>query len=315
MPEKSPVAHRQTTAYSPDWLGILILTLPSLFWAGNFVFGRAVHDTLPPFTLSFSRWLIATLILMPFAWKNLKAGKALYWQYRWRILGLALLGAAAFNALVYLGLRTTTATNGVLLNSFAPILIVLWGVLFYKQRTNFIQIAGLLISFTGVIIIVLQGHWQNFLSLQFNKGDIIILAAVICWSVYTLWLRVLPVQMNKIGLTAIQFAIAAMLIFPFALMEYIHGNRPVWTPVSMLAIAYIGVFPSVLAFLLYTLGVARVGAARAGLFLHLMPVFGALLSTVFLKEDLHLYHLLGITSILTGIALSSYGAKKIANAL
>ncbi|MGL4668228.1 MAG: DMT family transporter [Saezia sp.] len=293
-----------------DWIGLLILTLPPLFWAGNFVIGRAVHTLMPPFTLSFMRWSLAIIVLMPFAWKHLKQGRALYWEYRWRILGLSLLGAAAFNALIYLALRSTTATNAVLLNSFAPILIILWGILFYKQRTNFLQIAGLLLSFMGVMMIVLQGSWQHLLSLSFSKGDFIVLIAVVCWSIYTLWLRVLPAQMNKVGLTAIQFVIAALVIFPFAFIEYTGGNRPIWTQTSMLAVAYIGVFPSVLAFLLYTLGVMRVGAARAGQFLHLMPVFGALLSAFFLKEHLHLYHLGGITCIFAGILLSTYSAKK-----
>lgn len=300
QPPKSPI----------DWLGIVILVLPSLFWAGNFVIGRAVHNTIPPFTLSFSRWLIATIIIMPFALKLIWQGKTLYWSYRWRILGLSLLGAAAFNALVYLGLRSTTATNGVLLNSFAPILIIVWGILFYKQRTSALQILGLILSFSGVMLIVLRGSWQNLLMLSFGKGDFIILIAVVCWSIYTLWLRVLPAQMNKIGLTAIQFLIATVVIFPFALSEYLSGERPILEISSLLAIAYVGIFPSVLAFLLYTLGVARLGAAKAGLFLYLMPVFGALLSAFFLKEHLYYYHYIGMACIFMGIALSTYTKKK-----
>ena len=288
---------------------LLILVLPSLFWAGNFVFGRAVHTTLPPLGLSFMRWVIATLVLMPFAWKYIQKDKALYWQYRWRILGLALLGATAFNSLVYVGLQYTTATNGLLLNSVAPILIVFWGVLFYKQRTTLFQLIGLALSFFGVTLIVLQGSWQNLLSLSLNRGDFIILIAVICWSIYTLWLRTLPSQMNKIGLTAIQFFIATLAIFPFALSEYLQGSTATWTPFSILAMAYIGLFPSVFAFLLYTLGVVHAGAARAGLFLHLMPVFGVLLAVIFLKEDFQLYHLLGIASIFTGIALSGQRSR------
>jgi len=297
----------------PDWLGLLILTLPPLFWAGNFVFGRAVHTTLPPFTLSLSRWVIATIIIMPFAWKHLRQDKELYWQYRWRILGVGLLGAATFNALIYLGLQSTTATNGVLLNSTSPLLIVLWGVLFYKHHTNLLQITGMIVSFIGVIFIVSQGNWQYLLSLSFSKGDFIILTAAICWSVFTLWLRVLPPQMNKVGLSALQFIIAAVIMSPFAFAEYMGGSKPIWTPLSLLAVVYIGLFPSVLAFILYSLGVMRAGAARAGLFLHLMPVFGALLSSFFLKENLHIYHLIGITSIFTGIALSTYGAKRISS--
>ena len=305
------MSHRHILQKSlPSLLLLVILVLPSLFWAGNFVFGRAVHTTLPPLGLSFMRWVIATCILLPFALKYIRQDRTLYWQYRWRILGLALLGATAFNSLVYVGLQNTTATNGLLLNSCAPILIILWGVLFYKQQTHFLQLAGLTLSFFGVAVIVLQGSWQNLLTLSLNRGDLIILAAVICWSIYTLWLRLLPANMNKIGLTAIQFMIATLAIFPFALTEYLQGSRAVWTPFSILAMAYIGLFPSVLAFLLYTLGVARAGAARAGVFLHLMPVFGVFFAVIFLKEDFKSYHLLGISCIFIGIALSSQESKR-----
>lgn len=287
-------------------LNLLILTLPPLFWAGNFVLGRAVRGDIPPVTLSFIRWSIAIVILLPFAWRPLKQDMTLYWQYRWKILGVALLGAAAFNSLVYIGLKTTTATNGVLINSFCPMLIVLLGIIFYHQSISLLRSIGLLVSFIGVAFIVLKGDWHNLLVLNFNKGDLIIFIAVICWSIYTHWIKTLPAQMNKIGLTALQFIIAALVLFPFFLMEYFSGQHIIWSVFSASVIFYVGIFPSVIAFLLYTLAVSRAGPAKTGFFLNLMPVFGAILASIFLQEKLYNYHYIGITCIFIGIALSSY---------
>ncbi|CAK7030173.1 DMT family transporter [Saezia sanguinis] len=287
-----------------DYVGLMILVLPPLFWAGNFVVARAVRESMPPVSLAFGRWVIALVFLLPFAWKAMRKDMPLYWQYRWRVLGVALAGVTAFNSLVYAGLQTTTATNGILLNSFIPILIVFFGALFYGHRLRVIQLCGLLLSFTGVLIIIVHGRWDNLLSLSFSRGDLIIFSAMVCWAFYTLWLRVIPPQVDRVGLTAIQIVIAVVVLLPFFLWEWSTGARPHWNMGSIAALAYVGIFPSVLAYVLYNIGVARVGAARAGVFIHLMPVFGALLSVLFLHEQLHLYHLIGIGAIFMGIGLS-----------
>lgn len=284
---------------------LFILVLPPLLWAGNFVVARGIRGEIGPMTLSWVRWSIAMIVLLPFAWRAMRRDWRLYWQYRWRILAVSLIGVASFNSLVYMGLSSTTATNGVLLNSFAPILIVLFNALLYRQRLRVLQCVGLLLSFTGVLCIILQGHPSNLLSMSLAPGDLLIFVAVVCWSIYSLWLRGIPPEINRIGLTEVQIILAVVALLPFFGWELVAGVRPIWSLGSVAAIAYVGVFPSVFAYLLYNIGVARVGATRAGIFLHLMPVFGAMLSMLFLHEQLHAYHVLGIGAIFVGIGLSS----------
>ncbi|MCB5190787.1 DMT family transporter [Methylobacillus arboreus] len=283
----------------------LILSLPPLFWAGNFVVGRAIHAEIPPFTLSLGRWVIAFFCILPFALPAMRRDWRLYWQYRWRLLAVSLVGVAAFNTLVYSGLHYTTATNGILLNSCIPILILLFGGLFYRLRLHLLQLAGLALSFAGVLTIILHGEWSRLAKLDFSGGDLVIFSAMVCWALYTLWLRDIPASINRIGLMGLQIFIAIVLLLPLYAWEYHVGAPPVWSHETWLALAYVGIFPSVIAYTLYTIGVARAGAARAGLFIHLMPVFGSLLSVLFLGEQLHIFHAIGIAAILGGLALSS----------
>lgn len=263
-----------------------------------------MSGTVPPVTLSFLRWVIALLCLLPFALRPLRRDWRLYWHYRWRVLGLSIVGVAAFNTLVYTGLQSTTATNGILLNSFIPILIALLGWLFYGQALRRPQALGLLLSFCGVLTIVLHGDWSRLLGLSFGRGDLIVFSAMVCWAVYTLWLRAIPAGIDRTGLLAVQMALALLALLPLWLWERHGGALPVWTASSLLALAYIGIFPSVLAYLLYNWGVAQAGAARAGLFIHLMPLFGVLLSAVLLDEQPQPYQVVGMAAILAGIALS-----------
>lgn len=297
---------KSVAAASPrfDLVELAILALPPLFWAGNFVVARAARGDIPPMALSFGRWVIAFLLLLPFAGKWMWRDRARYWQHRWLLVRVSLIGVAAFNTLVYLGLHTTTAANGLLLNSVIPVLIVLFGAVFYRHRLRRIQAFGLAISCVGVLTIIVHGQWARLVALEFSGGDVIVFIAMMCWALYTLWLRSLPADVNRIGLMGIQILIALCALFPLCAWEAIGGARPSWNTASVLALLYVGVVPSVLAYLLYMHGVARAGAARAGLFIHLVPVYGALLSVVFLGESLHLYHAVGIALILTGLACS-----------
>lgn len=284
---------------------LLLLTLPPLFWAGNFIVGRAMRGVVPPVTLSFLRWAIALALLLPFAWPALRRDWRRYWANRWRVLGVSVVGVAAFNTLVYTGLQTTTATNGILLNAFIPILIVLLGALLYRQPIGLLQALGMAVSFAGVLTIITHGQWQRLTALAFGGGDVIVFSAMVCWAVYTLWLRAIPAEIDRLGLLAVQMALALLVLAPLYAWEWAGGARVVWTWPSLAALLYVGIFPSVLAYLFYNWGVARVGAARAGLFIHLMPLFGALLSVLLLGEQLHGYHAVGMAAILGGIVLST----------
>lgn len=284
-----------------DWLAWVMLALPPLFWAGNFIVGRAMRDTVPPMALSFYRWLIALVCLLPFAWPAFKRDIRHYWRVRWTLLGVSLTGVAAFNVLVYIGLQSTSAANGMLLNSFIPLLIAALGALLYHERLTLGQWAGMLLSLCGVAIIVSHGSWQALVSLSVARGDLIVFIATVCWAFYTLWLRQIPAAIDRRGLMLAQILIGLVALLPLYVWEWQQGFVAAWNMHSLLAVGYVGIFPSVVAFMLYGAGVMRVGAARAGLFIHLIPLFGALLSVVVLREALHLYQLVGMLAILSGV--------------
>jgi drug/metabolite transporter (DMT)-like permease len=284
-----------------SWLGLLLLIPPPLFWAGNFIVGRAMRDTIPPMALSFWRWVIAIVCLMPFAWRALRRDCPQYWRYRWHLLRVSLAGVVAFNSLVYAGLQSTTAANGLLMNSFIPILIVIFAALFYHQHLRPLQILGLLISFCVVLTIIMHGELSRLMSLSFSRGDLLVFSAMVSWACYTLWLRSIPPEIDRIGLMAAQIIVAFFFLSPLYIGELLTGHHAQITLASLISLAYLGIFPSVLAYLLYNIGVAKVGAARAGLSIHLMPLFGVLLAVLFLGETLHLYQVLGMATILLGL--------------
>ncbi|HFS7476643.1 TPA: DMT family transporter [Enterobacter cloacae] len=283
---------------------LLLILLPPLFWAGNFITGRAVHSIVPPMTLSLWRWVIALVCVLPFAWKPMCRDYRLYLTHKWLIVRLSLSGVVAFNSLVYVGLHQTSASNALLLNSFIPVLIALFGAAFFKEKLRGVQTFGLVLSFVGVLIIVAHGDWRMLIAFSFSRGDIIVFMAMVAFAFYTLWLRSVPQNMDRVGLMGAQIATAFIFLIPLWFAEQSTGQFAQWTPISVMALAYLGVFPSVLAYLMYNLGVAKFGAARAGLCIHLIPVFGVVLAVIFLNESLHAYHAAGLIAILIGIRLA-----------
>jgi drug/metabolite transporter (DMT)-like permease len=289
---------------SSELLGWMVLVLPPLFWAGNFVVGRAASDDVPPMMLAFARHFIALLFLLPFGWFAMKRDARRYWDLRWQLLRVSLAGMVAFNLLVYIGLHSTTASNAQLMNSAIPVLIVLFGAVFLRRRLSAMQSFGLLLSCVGVLTIILHGDFGRLVTLQFSHGDLIVFAAMVSFSLFSVWLRSFPADMNRVGLLGAQFVVAVVVLFPFVVWEYISGVRATWSPSALAAMLYVGLAPSLLANLLYMFGIARVGPARAGLFIHLVPLYGAIMSIVFLGESLHGYHAVGMAAILAGLVCS-----------
>jgi drug/metabolite transporter (DMT)-like permease len=282
----------------------LLLTLANLFWAGNWIVGRGMRADVPPIALSFWRWIIALACLLPLAWPYLKRDRAVL-VAGWRQLAiLGILGTCLYNALTYLGLQQTEAINGLLLNSFIPIVIVALAWTFQGKRLRPIEALGIAASFAGVLTIVARGDAHNLLRLTLNIGDIWILLSVVAWAVYTLLLPKRPAAHPLAFLFAIALiGVAATL--PFYLYEHSTGRHITASVNAWLAIAYAGVFPAFLGFIFWNKGVEQVGASRAGLFIHLLPAFGILLAALFLGERLTSFHFGGIALIFGGIFLTT----------
>lgn len=283
----------------------LLLVLTTLFWSGNFVLGRAVHGMFTPFTLSFWRWAVALVILLPFVWGSLYAQRALLRQ-RWPILLLlTVLGVVNFNTFVYIGLQETTATNALIMLSITPVLIVGLSFLLLRQTVTVWQVMGILISLIGMLIIVGRGDGRALLARQVNRGDLWVLAAVFSWALYSVCLRWRPAGLQPLNFQAATMLFGAIILAPLYGWDLLHGHTFAVGTATIGSILYLALFPSILAYLFWNQAVAELGANRCGQFLHLMPAFGAVLSMLFLGERLYTFHAVGIVLIALGIWLAT----------
>jgi drug/metabolite transporter (DMT)-like permease len=281
----------------------LLLVLATLFWSANFVLGRALHAHIPPIGLSFWRWSLAFAIVLGFAWPHLRRDAAAL-RARWPlVMVLALLGVASFNALVYYGLNTTTVVNAVLLQSTMPVLIILGSLLIYGERVRLLQLLALAISLLGVAAIVARGDLHTLTTLSITPGDAWIFLAVVGYALYSVLLRDRPV-VHPLSFCAATFLLGALMLLPLYVYETLAVRAMRWDAITLTAVAYVGVFPSLLAYLCFNRAVELAGANRAGQFVHLMPVFGSALAAIFLGERLQGYHLVGALLIATGIVLN-----------
>lgn len=287
----------------------LLLVLATIFWSGNFVLGRAVRADVPPIGLAFWRWTGGSVLIITLAWPHLKRDWPLirrHWKF---ILLLAILGVTLFNTLVYTGLQFTTAINALLMQSTMPVLIVLMSYLFYRETVTPVQIVGVLLSLVGVLAIVGQGNLAMLLGLSLNLGDLLIFIAVAGYAAYSALLRQRP-PLHPLSLIAATFIAGAVVLLPFYLWEHATGRTVSFDRITLLTIGYVAVFPSILAYLCFNRGVELAGANRAGLFIHLMPVFGSIMAILFLGERFQWFHGFGILLILLGILLATRRRQK-----
>ena len=293
---------RQLTAFA-------LLGLVMILWAGNSIIGRAVRFDVPPLTLAFVRWFGASLILLPLAWRPLRRDWRAIREGWKSVLLLGLLGVGAFNALLYSGLRYTTATNALLLQAAIPAAMVLCDRLFFGVRSSWWQIVGVSASMLGVAAIVFEGDPAAALRLHFGFGDALILVSVVVWALYTVFLRLRP-QIDPVSFVAVTFLIGAVTMAPLALIEALSGQHIRWTALAIGSFAYVCVLPSIVAYFIFNWAAGVVGPARSGVAITLMPIFGAFLSAALLGEALHGYHFVGMVLIVLGIALSFVALRR-----
>jgi drug/metabolite transporter (DMT)-like permease len=287
----------------------LLLVLPPLLWAGNAVVGRVVHEMVPPMTLNFLRWALAFLILLPLAHRLLRPGSAL-WPYWRRFALLGLLGVGCYNALQYLALKTSTPLNVTLVASSVPIWILLVGGLCFGQRVSRQQMAGAVLSISGVLVVLARGQWAQLAQVRLVPGDLYVLLATLSWAFYS-WLLTQPKEPVAIRndwaaflMAQIVFGLGWSGLFASSELALTDANIR-WSWPLAAALLYVAVGPAVLAYRCWGTGVQRVGPAIAGFFSNLTPLFAALLSAAFLGELPQAYHALGFVLIVGGIVVAS----------
>ncbi len=282
----------------------LLLTLTVLFWSGNMVLGRGIRADVPPLALAFWRWAIAFLLVLPLAWPHFRTQWPLLKQGWKPVLILGVLGVGGYNTFAYIALQYTSATNAVLLNSFIPVATIAISWAFLGKHLRRLEGLGVLVSLCGALTIVARGDLGVLTHLNLNLGDVWMLGAVLVWAIYTVGLAWRPAGVHPMLMLAAMTAVGLAVLAPAWLWEMAQGRHINVTPGSLASLAYVGIFPSFLGYIFYNRGVADIGANKASLFIHLMPVFGTILSAIFLAEIPHGYHYLGIGLIFTGIWLT-----------
>ena len=286
----------------------LLMLAPPLFWSGNFITGRAVRDVVPPVALAFWRWAGALAIVLPLAWPHLRRDLPVLRRHWVITLVLATTGVAAFNTMVYTGLRTTTALNAVLLQSATPLFILLWAFFLFGERPAPREAAGIAVSMAGVAVIAGEGSASRLLGFSLNAGDLWVLGAVASYAFYTAMLRRRPL-VHPLSFLVASFALGALVLLPLYAAELVAGRHIVAGVPAYAAMGYVAVFPSFLAYLAFNRGVELIGAGRAGQYIHLMQVFGTLLAVTLLGERFQVYHGVGIGLIGAGLVLAQRRAR------
>ncbi|MBD5769806.1 DMT family transporter [Marinomonas colpomeniae] len=283
----------------------IYLLLPIAFWAGNYILGRlTVSNGIDPYTISFLRWSLACLIMLPFAYKKLWLERKIIAK-NWPILILfGWLGICNYNLFLYIGLTSTTVTNAVLLNSIMPVIILITARFLLGNKTSWLQNMGIFISTVGAITIVSRGSLDTFLHLTISQGDLWIIAAAISWAIYSVMIVRRPKEMSLIGFFTSTAIIGTLFQMP---LFFIFGETQLTdlTTGNWGTILYMALFASIGAFLCWNTGIQKLGAATAGQFIHLLPVFSITLSVIFLGENLLRFHYIGILLIFSGIFVAT----------
>ena len=292
-------------------LAYLLLVLTTLFWSGNFIVGKAASSyEIPPFTLNFYRWLFAGLILLPFTIKEILQKKNYIFSNIGFYIILGITSITIFNSAVYYSLYYMQVISGVLMISTIPVWIMFISSILGIEKTNKFQILGVLLSLIGVIFIITKSDLDIIKNLDFNKGDLIMASGMFAWALYSALLKKKTHQVSQIALLEVVIIAGLLFLIPVYVLEIKFGNPLTIHKPFILTLTYVVLLPGLAAFFFWIKGISIIGANRAGVFLHLMPVFGAAMAIVFFKEKFMIYHFLGALFIISGITLSNKKMKK-----
>jgi drug/metabolite transporter (DMT)-like permease len=299
--------HATGAAPSGNWIAnqpYLLLSITALCWAGNAIVGRLAAGHIPPVTLSFLRWSMAFLIILPFAWKHLVRDWGAIRGRLGTMVFLSVTGISVFNTMQYWALEHTQALNTLLLQSAAPLFVAIWSLLLLGIRLTLGQAGGLVVSLTGVLVILLQGDLTTLKNIEFNIGDIIFVTALAIFGLYSTLSFKRP-QVHGLSFVGFTFGCGAAALIPLLIWEL--ATRPVlqFNAANLLTLFYVSVFPSTLAYLCFNRGVHLIGANRAAAFFHVVPVFGAAMAIIFLGEQPRLFHVTGFALVLAGVFVAS----------
>jgi drug/metabolite transporter (DMT)-like permease len=290
----------------------IMLVCATLFWAGNFMVGKfAFLTNIPPMSLVFYRWSLVWLILLPFTFKEIIRSKEIILKNLPLLFFLALTSVGLFNSFTYLSLVHTQVINASLFNTAIPAIIILLCFIFKIEKTNKYQIFGLIISVLGILSIITRLNLEILLSLNFNKGDLIMIGGVITWGLYSSFLKRKKFSLPLLTLVHILCSFGLIFIFPQFIFEFSQGQKIDFNIDLFYILIFLALFPSIGSYYCWAGAVSIIGANRAGIFLSLIPLFSTIMAIFFYDEQFQFFHLIGSILIIIGLFLSN---KEIKNA-
>ena len=287
-------------------LAYLILILTTIFWSGNFIVGKAASMfQIPPFSLNFYRWFFAGLILLPFTYKEIINNKKYVLDNLGFFIILGITSITIFNSIVYYSLYYTQVISGILMISTIPVWIIFISSILKIEKTNIFQIIGVILSLTGVIFIITKADLNLIKNLDFNKGDLSMVIAMFSWAIYSALLKSKKYEISQVSLLEVVIICGLFFLIPIYFIEMNMGNLIILGKPFYLILAYVVIFPGLASFFFWIKGISIIGANRAGIFLHLMPIMGAIMAMLIFEERFMFYHILGAIFIIAGITLSN----------
>lgn len=295
------------------WAVALLFITPAL-WSVNYLVGRMAPGTIAPHMLALLRWSLAGLILAAFAWPELLAKKSSLLKHGWHYLVLGALGMWICGAWVYIGARSTSATNIALIYALSPVFIALVSSFWLHEKLGRLQWLGIALAFSGLVHVVIKGQWAQLAEVRLVAGDIWILGATVSWTLYSIFLKRWPSDFSPIARLVLIVSGGVLLLVPLAVLEALSGlpmTQTIWGWKTLALAVAAALMPGAGAYLAYATLQKALGAARAGLTLYLAPLYAAVTAFVVLAEPVHTYHLVGAIVILPGIYLASRPARSL----
>nr|WP_281260572.1 DMT family transporter [Alkalicoccus saliphilus] len=285
--------------------GSLFMLLVVMFYAGNILTGKAIND-LPPFTIAFFRLLLAFLILLPLAWGSFWKARTLFWEWRRPFFWMTLSGVTFFNTFIYGSLQFTSASNVAILETLIPVVTIILAASILKEKLSKIQWGGVVLSFLGAVWVVVDGRILDLGSIDWNPGDAIMIGAIACWSVYSLLVKSYMHLFPPLAAIFVMNAVSIIILLPFVAGEwFLLGMPPLLTEEAVTGIIYLGIFPSVVALLLFNRAVHLLGASMSSIFLNLLPVFTMAGAALWLGEAITIHQVTGALLVMAGVWITT----------
>lgn len=291
--------------------GIILAILATVIWSWNFIIARGLHDAIPPVSLAFYRWLVATIVLAPIALRKSIREYGVIKENIKYILITSFLGVTVFNTLIYIAGKTTEAINLSLIAISSPIFIIIFSLIVFNEKISLKKIIGIALTITGILVLLTRGKISVLLNISFAKGDLWMLIAAMIFAVYSILVKKRPTELSRTTFLFSTFTIGLFFLIPFYIIDLIAHPLPSFNLEITTAILYIGIFASVAAFFLWNRSIEIIGPSNAGLIYYTLPLFSTLWAILFLNETAEALHFISMFMILTGIITAGDTDKKL----